>query len=254
MIINIEGLEVLARHGVLESEKKNAQKFIFDANIDMGFTYAQVTDKIEDTIDYSRVCALIEKTAKGNCFDLIEKLAYECAAEVMAAFPRVQKISLVCKKPQAPLTQKVGCVSVQTELKRSEVYLSLGSSLGDREGYIKKAIALLDENRAINVEKVSDFVESEPYGGVAKNKFLNCAVKINTFLPPHILLDEIQKIESECGRVRKVHWEDRTLDIDIIFYGDERICDERLTIPHPDYAKRPFVVEPLKSIAPHKLT
>lgn len=94
-------------------------------------------------------------------------------------------------------------------------------------------------------------METAPYGGVAKNKFVNCAVCVQTFLPPHSLLDEINRIEQECGRVRDRRWDDRTLDIDIIFYGDKIICDERLTVPHCDYKNREFVKIPLKKIAPH---
>ena len=136
-------------------------------------------------------------------------------------------------------------------VKRTVAYLSLGSSMGDRKAYLDRAVELLSKSSGIKVKKVSSYIQTEPVGGVAKNTFLNCAAEIQTYLSPHALLDEIQRIESECGRVRKERWGDRTLDIDIIFFGDKRVNDETLTIPHPDYNNRDFVKIPLKSIASH---
>ncbi len=80
---------------------------------------------------------------------------------------------------------------------------------------------------------------------------MNCAARISTFLSPYALLDELHRIENACGRVRQKRWDDRTLDIDIIFFGDKTINGETLTIPHPDYKNRDFVLKPLKQIAPH---
>ena len=252
MVISIRGLEISACHGVLKKEKVNPQKFVFDLDLEVDFFAASKSDDLNATVNYAEVCALIEKITNGNTFNLIEKLGLECAFEILEKFEKVQKITLTCNKPQAPVKQKFSSVGVRVELERVKAYLSLGASLGDREGNLNKAISLLNGTRGVKVEKVSKYLETEPYGGVAKNKFLNCAVGIETFLPPHTLLDEIHRIEGLCGRVREKHWDDRTLDIDIIFYGDVSICDETLTIPHPDYKNRDFVIKPLKSIAPHK--
>ena len=123
--------------------------------------------------------------------------------------------------------------------------------MGDKKQYLDTSIKKLNETRGVTVEKVSEYISTQPYGGVAKNEFLNCAVGVSTILTPHQMLDEIHRIEAECGRVREKHWGDRTLDIDIIFFGNEQISDENLTIPHPDYMNRDFVKIPLKSIAPH---
>ena len=251
MDISIRGLEITACHGVLKEEKTNPQKFVFDAVMEVDF--AAKSDDIGATVNYAEVCSLIEKITKENTFNLIETLAVNCAVRILENFEKVRKITLTCSKPQAPIVQKFENISVTVGLERVKAYLSLGSSVGDREGYLNKAIALLGETRGIKVEKVSAYLETEPYGGVAKNKFLNCAVKAETFLPPHDLLDEIHRIEESCGRVRKQRWDDRTLDIDIIFYGDRQICDERLTIPHPDYKNRDFVLKPLQSIINGKL-
>ena len=252
MVINIQGLEISACHGVLQQEKANPQKFVFDLRLEVDFLHAAEVDDLKETVNYAEVCALIEKITKENTFNLIEKLALECAFQILEKYGKLQKITLTCSKPGAPVVQKFENISVTVELEKVKAYLSLGSSVGDREGYLNRAVDLMNKTRGVKVEKMSEYLETEPYGGVAKNKFLNCAVQIETFLPPHKLLDEIHRIEGECGRVRERHWDDRTLDIDIIFYGDREISDERLTIPHPDYRNRDFVIKPLKSIAPHK--
>ena len=253
MEIKISGLEVTACHGVLDFEKVNPQKFVFDLDLEVDFFSAVKSDGLDATVNYAEVCAVIEKTTEENKFNLIETLALECAFKILESFEKVQKIKLSCNKPQAPLPQKFANVGVTVQLERVKAYLSLGSSLGDRENYLNRAVKLLNETRGVKVEKVSEFLQTEPYGGVAKNEFLNCAVEVETFLPPHALLDEIHRIENACGRVREKRWDDRTLDVDIIFYGDRKICDETLIIPHPDYKNRDFVLEPLKNIAPHKL-
>ena len=248
-IIKIRGLEVNACHGVHDSEKVEKQPFIFDVDLEVNFFNAAKTDDLKDTVSYSDVCNLIVKIASENIFSLIEKLAYECVFEILDLFP-VQGVKLTVKKPNAPVKHKFDSVGVTVCCRRERALLSLGSNLGDRKGYLDFAIKSLGSTRGIKVKKVSSYIETAPYGGVAQNSFLNCAVEIETYLPPHALLNEIHRIESEGGRVRTVRWGDRTLDIDVIFYGNKIICEEDLIIPHIDYKNRAFVLEPLKEIAP----
>lgn len=249
--IKVKGLEVSARHGVLDAEKVTNQKFIFDAVLDVDFFSALSADDLQSTVDYSAVCAVLDEVATKNTFNLIEKLALECAFALFEKFPSVTAAEVTVYKPDAPMPHKFTHVAASVQLEKVNAYLSLGSSLGDRRGYLEKALSLLEATRGIEVKKISKTVETPPYGGVAENKFLNCAVCVSTILPPHALLDEIHRIEGECGRVRDRRWGDRTLDIDIIFYGDKIISDETLTVPHPEWEKRDFVTVPLKSIAPH---
>ena len=251
--VKIRALEISACHGVNGFEKTDPQRFIFDVDIETDFYKAYKTDEIDDTLNYSEICKLITEITQNNVFNLIEKLAYECAFSVMENFGTADKTTLTVYKPDAPMKRKFESVAVTVECERVKAYLSLGSSLGNREEILGEAVKKLNSTRGIKVEKVSDYIRTQPYGGVAKNECLNCAVCVSTFLSPHILLDEIHRIEAECGRVRAVRWDDRTLDIDIIFYGDKTVCDETLIIPHPDYEQRDFVKIPLKQIAPHLL-
>lgn len=246
----IRGLEITACHGVHGYEKTSPQRFIFDADLSVDFYNAAKSDDLNGTVNYSAACNLIAEITKNNTFDLIEKLAYECAFSLLENFSAVKAVKLTVYKPEAPVKHKFETVGVTVETAREKVYLSLGSSEGDKKAYLDKAINLLDKTRGVKVEKVSLYITTEPYGGVAQNQFLNCAVKVETFLSPTQLLEEIHRIEAECGRVRDKRWDDRTLDIDIIFYGNRIISEENLTVPHPEYSLREFVLKPLNEIAP----
>lgn len=247
--IFIRGLEVCACHGVHDFEKTEKQRFVFDVDVSFDFSAAGKSDNLDETISYSSVADLIVKTATENSFSLLEKLATECAYAVLENFAACG-VKISVNKPDAPLKHKFDAVGVKFEAKRERAYLSLGSSQGDRAEYLAKALNLLQSPRGIKIKKVSSVFETEPYGGVAKGKFLNCAAEIETFLPPETLLEEIHKIEAACGRTRDKRWCDRTLDIDIIFYGDKVIFKDGLIIPHADYYNRDFVLAPLKEIAP----
>ena len=249
--ILIRGVEISACHGVNDCEKVEPHPFIFDADISTDFYAAAKNDDLDKTVNYSSFCKLLDKVTKGNVFNLIEKLAYECAFAAFEQFPQMTELSLTVWKPEAPMNRKFDKVGVTVTMRREKVYLSLGSSMGDKKNYLDTAIKKLDETRGVTVEKVSEYISTQPYGGVAENEFLNCAACVSTILTPHRLLDEIHRIEAECGRVRGKRWGDRTLDIDIIFFGDKKLCDETLTIPHPDYKNRDFVKIPLKCIAPY---
>ena len=131
------------------------------------------------------------------------------------------------------------------------VYLSLGSNLGDRVGYIQQACSLLSANSEINIIATSSFYESEPWQMDSENWFVNAIAQISTTLPPEKLLDECQRIESQLGRKHKQGegYTDRTIDIDIIFYDKLIINNERLTIPHKHFHKRVFMLVPMLEIA-----
>lgn len=247
--ISVRGLKITAVHGVKDFEKFTPQPFLFDVDIFYDFFKAYRSDDIADTVNYSQVCKIITAAATKNCFNLIEKLAYECAFSVMEQTP-AQKLVLTVHKPKAPVKAEFSDISVTVEVSRTKALLSLGSSMGDRQAYLDKALAKLDTFRGITVKKTSRTIETEPYGGVAKNKFLNMAAEVETLLSPRGLLNAIHETEAFCSRERSVHWADRTLDIDIIFFGKEVVREDDLVIPHPEYSKRKFVLGPLSEIAP----
>ncbi len=246
--IEIKKLKILACHGVLPEEKVNAQPFIFTVKLAVDFERAAIEDDLEKTVNYAAICDLLEKITTGNGFNLIESLARECAFAILETYKSVQSVHLKVEKPQAPVTQEVESLSVSVFYQREICYLALGSSMGDKKAYLDFAVEELKNSRGVEILKVSDFITTAPYGGQAQNEFLNGAVKISTFLSAHSLLRLVNAIEAKAGRERVKRWGDRTLDIDIIFYGNRIIRDENLIIPHTEYASRDFVLIPLKQI------
>ena len=128
------------------------------------------------------------------------------------------------------------------------VLLSIGSNMGDREANIAFAEERLENCPHIRFLKKASIYETEPVGYTEQPDFLNTCVSFLTDLPPEELLDLTSSIENDCKRVRTVRWGPRTLDIDIIFYGDEKIDTKRLTIPHPRWKERAFVIVPAKEL------
>jgi 2-amino-4-hydroxy-6-hydroxymethyldihydropteridine diphosphokinase len=128
-------------------------------------------------------------------------------------------------------------------------YIGLGSNLGDKEANCRKAIALLEKSG--RVTSVSSLYCTEPVGLAEQDDFVNAVVELETVLPPEALLDRCLSIEKELGRKRTVHWGPRTIDVDILLYGDVMIETPELTIPHPLLHNRRFVLVPLSEIAPH---
>lgn len=145
-----------------------------------------------------------------------------------------------------------------SETSGTVAYLGLGSNAGDRMSNIERAVKMLDEAEGVTVDKVSDIIETEPWGFAAEEKFLNCAVRavIAADVTPVALLDICKRIERLSGREDGPEYDasggriyhSRTIDVDILLFGDERIESERLTVPHPLMAKRDFVMVPLRQI------
>ena len=129
-----------------------------------------------------------------------------------------------------------------------ELYLGLGANLGEREKNLRRAIELIKKIPLVKLLRVSSFYESEPWGVEGQPNYINAAIKISTTLEPLILLDELQRIELELGRIRREHWGARTLDIDILFGAE--ISHERLTVPHKFLFERDFALIPLAEIFP----
>lgn len=137
-------------------------------------------------------------------------------------------------------------------MENRKVYLGLGTNSGNKKENLTRAIENL--SLALGLPTAfSTFIESEPWGFESENSFLNCVVAFDTHLSPTELLDTTEEIERRLGRTSKSHngqYSDRTIDIDILFYGNEVINSDRLTIPHPLLHLRNFVLRPLHEIAP----
>jgi 2-amino-4-hydroxy-6-hydroxymethyldihydropteridine diphosphokinase len=130
-------------------------------------------------------------------------------------------------------------------------FVGLGSNIGDREGHLRFATTSLRDWSGIELIAVSRIYETDPVGPPPQGPYLNACVELSTELPPSALLDALLEIESRDGRERTAgsRWQARTLDLDLLLYGDLRSDDEHLQLPHPRLHERPFVLEPLCDLA-----
>jgi 2-amino-4-hydroxy-6-hydroxymethyldihydropteridine diphosphokinase len=129
------------------------------------------------------------------------------------------------------------------------VFLLLGSNLGDRQLFLKKAIALIEDNIA-PISKTSSIYETQSWGKTDAPDYLNQVILLKTNLPAQVILRKILNIEKVLGRQREEKWGSRTIDIDILFYGEAIVNEKGLHIPHPELHNRRFTLEPLAEIAP----
>ena len=130
----------------------------------------------------------------------------------------------------------------------AKVVLILGGNLGDRQELIDQAVKSISEKNRLIAN--SAIYETQAWGNVAKGNFLNLVIQIETSVSPEKLLEQTQKIEEKLGRKRTETWGDRTMDIDILYFGDEVIQTPDLKIPHPFIQDRRFVLVPLAEILP----
>lgn len=129
-------------------------------------------------------------------------------------------------------------------------YIGLGSNLASPMQQLTEACKAIRHSEDITLEAISPWYQSVAVGPEQPD-YINGAVKITTTLEPEALLDTLQAIELAHGRERKIHWGPRTLDLDILLYGDQQINTDRLTVPHAYMSERNFVVYPLADIAPN---
>ena len=133
-----------------------------------------------------------------------------------------------------------------------DVFLGLGGNVGNRLAFLRQGVQALLLHPEMRLQAVSRLYETEYVGPGRQRPFLNACVQVETQLPPAVLLSVLRSIECRCGRRDGVHMAPRTLDLDILFYGDRVCADRVLTVPHPRLRQRAFVLEPLAELAPDR--
>ncbi len=247
--IEISGVRCVGIHGVLESEKLKPQEFAVDVSLIGDLSRAALSDDLNDTLDYSKAADLIKSEIGGKHCDLLETLAGNIANRlktlVLSKSVLINEIAVTVTKINPPISQvaSVSC-EVRHSVKR-DVYLSLGSNLFDRLGYLRNACRMLPD-----VVDISSIYSTVPQGENTdlQGPYLNCALKLETAILPYDLLKICQEIEFKASRQRFYKNSARTLDIDILMYGLVTSDDPVLTLPHPRIKDRPFVIEPLSEI------
>lgn len=249
--IIIEGLELFCKHGVFPEENVLGQKFLVSAILYTDTRKAGKSDDLTASIHYGEVAARIKELMENNTFQLIETAAEFVCERLLMEYPLLKEITLRLDKPWAPVGLPLKSVGVEISRRWHDVYLSIGSNMGDKEQYLNHAVEMLMEQEDIIVKKVSDFIVTKPYGYTNQDDFLNGCLYLRTLKQPYELLDYLHEVEKCAGRERKIHWGPRTLDLDILFYDKLILEDDELIIPHKEIEKREFVLKPLVQIAPN---
>jgi dihydroneopterin aldolase / 2-amino-4-hydroxy-6-hydroxymethyldihydropteridine diphosphokinase len=263
--IRLLGVTAWGRHGVLDHERRDGQEFSIDAVLHLDTSAAAATDDLAATVDYGALATRIADLVRGEPVDLIETLAARIAAGCLES-PGVVAVDVAVHKPQAPISERFADVVVairrenDSQEKVSDLdrrpaelvtaVLALGTNLGDRAGILRAAVAELGELDDVQVVAVSPAVETSPVGGPEQPDYLNAIVLLTTRLSANALLAAGQRIETGHGRERSIRWGPRTLDIDVIRYGDLLSDDPMLELPHPRAAQRAFVLAPWLAVDP----
>ncbi len=251
--IIVEDLQVYAHHGVYRQENEKGQNFFVNVVLDTDTRAAGMADDLGLSTNYGVVCRFLHTFLAEHTYKLIETAAEKAAEALLLQFPHVRQVTLELKKPEAPITVPFGSVSVKIQRGWRRAYIACGSNIGDKRAHLNAAVDELLGDKKCRVLRVSDWVETTPYGGVEQANFLNGALSIETLYTPEELLEVLQAIEKKEARERRERWGPRTLDLDILLYEGRVMDTKKLTVPHRDMKNRDFVLRPLAQIAPYEI-
>lgn len=274
--INLEGMEFFGYHGVMPEENKLGQRFIVDVYMHLDLRKAGKRDDLTKTVNYADVYHKVKSIIEGEPVKLIETLADRIAAAILC-YDLMYSVQVTVSKPGAPINGIFGNVSVTVNRRKSvtsvevdrdlpleyavterpfDVYLSLGSNMGNRLEYLQQAVDKLHKPVGILDVQVSSLYETAPWGKTDQSPFLNCAVKLECDYPIMELFYYCKFIEYDLGRVRIAddHWGPRTIDIDMLCVdngdSDLVINNRDLILPHKFMLERAFVLVPLAELNP----
>jgi dihydroneopterin aldolase/2-amino-4-hydroxy-6-hydroxymethyldihydropteridine diphosphokinase len=254
--IVLQGISARGFHGVLDAEKAEGQDFVVDVRLEVDLRRAGRSDLLEHTVNYAQVAADVVALVSGPSMDLIETLAEGIATAALRR-PLVQAVEVTVHKPQAPVGVPFGDVLVVVERRRDvPVVIALGANLGGVQATLTAAVRQLGDLDGLAITAVSDLFETDPVGGPEQPAYLNAVVLGRTRLAAFALLTELHGIEADHGRVRETRWGARSLDCDLIQYGDPEqgsevvSNDPELRLPHPRAHQRAFVLAPWSAVDP----
>jgi dihydroneopterin aldolase/2-amino-4-hydroxy-6-hydroxymethyldihydropteridine diphosphokinase len=263
--IALRGVRATGHHGVFEHEKRDGQEFVVDVDLSFDLSRAGASDDLADTYDYGTLATAVVARIEGEAFDLVEKLAAVIADDVLRDL-RVDEVRVTVHKPQAPVPVPFDDVAVTVVRGRAAprelpVVVAVGANLPrDEEGpheSVRAALEQLDGTPGLTHVRASALFDTAPVGGpVDQPRYVNAVVTARSTLGPQALLEALHGIEARFGRTREVRWGARTLDLDLVQYGDPaagtdvRSDDPALTLPHPRAHERAFVLVPWSDADP----
>ncbi|AOL16753.1 folate biosynthesis protein [Sulfolobus sp. A20] len=245
--VSIEDLRVKTVIGINPNERIEKQEVSINVDIWSDLSKSVITDSINDTIDYKVIKKEIISYVENSSFNLLETLTYKIGKVVLQDH-RIRKVRVRVSKPGALSYAKN--VSVEVKMRRKDnlakTYIALGSNISPEEN-IKKALKLLKER--LGALKISTVYLTKPLPPfISQPNFYNCVVETNASLDPYnIKFNILRGIEKELGRVRDPNdkFAPRTIDLDLILYGNLIVNSKDLVIPDPEIEKRPFLALPL---------
>jgi len=246
----IDDLEVYAHHGIFQEEKTMGQMYLVSLILDLDLRAAGLSDDLNATVNYARLCDGVTALLQTSSYNLIETCAELTANYVLQTYPMTEGVTVLLKKPWAPIGKSLNYAAVEIHREWHRVYLGAGSNMGDPKNNLDTALRLLESDQT-KVLRVSSYYRTAPVSEVPQDDYLNCAAEIRTLLAPDELLDSFMKVEAALGRERTVRWGPRAIDLDILLYDHEILESGSVTAPHPRMHKRLFVLAPLCELAPH---
>jgi dihydroneopterin aldolase/2-amino-4-hydroxy-6-hydroxymethyldihydropteridine diphosphokinase len=251
--IYVNGLRLMALVGVLPHEREGEQPVQVDIDLEVDLAEAGLTDNLVDTANYGAIAEAVSEVVRTSSDVLLERLVARIAERCLQ-FDHVEVADVRLTKLRPPIAENLDSTAVRivrsrVDMKipaRHRAIVALGSNLGDRVAYLRFGL-----ERLSNVVAQSQVFETDPVGGPDnQGPYLNMVAVIDTDLDPYAMLRRLLQIEAEAHRVRIERWGPRTLDLDLLFYDDVIINSEELIVPHPRFAERRFVLEPLSEVAP----
>lgn len=263
-LIRLTGVRARGFHGVFEHERREGQDFVVDVVMSVDLARAGASDDLAHTVHYGEVAADVVAVVEGEPRDLIETVAEEIAAVVLRR-PLVESVEVTVHKPQAPVGVPFGDVAVVVRrAKDVPVVIALGANLEGEDGAdpaqtVREAARRLHRVRGLRGVRVSPLHASAPVGGdlvQGQPDYVNAVALARTSLTPASLLAALHRVEADFGRTREVRWGARTLDLDLVQYGDPadgtdvRSDEPDLLLPHPRAHERAFVLRPWLALDP----
>lgn len=263
-LIRLTGVRARGRHGVFEHERRDGQDFVVDVAMRVDLSRAGATDELRHTVHYGEVAADVVAVVEGEPRDLIETVAEQIAGRVLTR-PLVEAVEVTVHKPQAPVGVPFGDVEVVVRrTKDVPVAIALGANLPDQQGAdpattVREAARRLHRVRGLRAVRLSRLFVTAPVGGqsvAGQPDYVNAVAVARTSLAPASLLAALHRVEAEHGRTREVRWGPRTLDLDLVQYGDPVQGTDvtsdlpELMLPHPRAHERAFVLVPWADVDP----